>query len=167
MRTISIAVAALLISWHGISLAQDRAAQQFITKAIQGNLAEVSLGKLAQDKGNGDGVRSFGQMLVTDHSSANEKAIGVAKDIGVQPPTEPSKAQKATYDKLSKLSGAAFDREFIKHMVDDHKKDIREFQAASKLKDERVRSFAQETLPTLQKHLDRAQSLASAKQAKR
>ena len=167
MRTISIAVAALLISWQGISLAQDRAAQQFITKAIQGNLAEVSLGKLAQDKGNGDGVRSFGQMLVTDHSSANEKAIAVAKDIGVQPPTEPSKAQKATYDKLSKLSGAAFDREFIKHMVDDHKKDIREFQAASKLKDERVRSFAQETLPTLQKHLDRAQSLASAKQAKR
>lgn len=161
------AVGALLLLWQPSTFAQDRAAQQFISKAIQGNLAEVALGKLAQEKGTSDGVKSFGQMLVTDHSSANDKAMALAKTLGVQPPAEPSKAQKATYEKFSKLSGAAFDREFIKHMVDDHKKDIREFQAAAKQKDERVRAFAQETLPVLQKHLDTAQSLASAKQATR
>jgi len=163
-----IAAAVLLMAGQTGALAQDRAAQQFISKAIQGNLAEVTLGKLAQEKGESEGVRSFGQMLATDHATANEKATVVAQAIGVQPPTEPSKAQKATYDRLAKLSGSAFDREFVRHMVVDHRKDIREFHAATtKQKDERVREFAQQTLPTLQKHMDTAQSLTRPDQAKK
>ncbi|MBV8509032.1 MAG: DUF4142 domain-containing protein, partial [Xanthobacteraceae bacterium] len=94
--------------------AADKRDQTFIKDAIEGNLAEVQMGKLAQDKGQSDGVKSFGQMLATDHSDANQKATAVANQIGVTPPTEPNAKQKALYEKMSKLSGAAFDQQFAK-----------------------------------------------------
>ena len=36
---------------------------------------------------------------------------------------------------MSKMSGAKFDKAFATHMVADHKKDIKEYERASKLKD--------------------------------
>ena len=75
----------------------DKSSQKFIKDAIEGNLAEVQMGKLAQDKSMDDGVRSFGDMLVKDHSAGNEKASEVANAIGVTPPTEPNTKQKAMY----------------------------------------------------------------------
>jgi len=97
-------------------LAQDRASQKFLKEAIEGNFAEVQMGQLAQKQGNSDGVRSFGQMLEKDHSDANKKAVDVANSLGMTPPTEPSKKQKADYDKMSKMSGTQFDKAFATHM---------------------------------------------------
>ena len=91
------------ITMLGIAVAApnaDKSSQKFIKDAIEGNLAEVQMGKLAQDKSMDDGVRSFGDMLVKDHSAGNEKATEVANAIGVTPPTEPSSKQKAMYDKM-------------------------------------------------------------------
>jgi putative membrane protein len=140
------------------SFAQDKASQKFIKEAIEGHLAEVEMGQLAQKNGNSDGVRSFGQMLQKDHSDANQKATAVANSLGVTPPTAPNSKQKAMYDRMSKLSGAKFDRQFAKHMVDDHKKDIKAYERESK-KSDAAGAYAKETLPTLKKHLETAQSL--------
>ena len=142
--------------------AADKASEKFIKEAIQGNMAEVEMGRIAQEKGNSDGVRSFGQMLQQDHSAANQKASAVASQMGVTPPTEPTKKQKADAAKMSKLSGAAFDRQFAKHMVMDHKKDISAYTKASKKNDE-AGGYAKDTLPTLQKHLETAQGLTKAR----
>jgi putative membrane protein len=141
----------------------DKASQKFITEAIQGNLAEIAVGKLAQQKGESEGVRSFGSQLVSDHTAANRKAISVAQSMGVTPPSEPTSKQKTVYDRLSKLSGDNFDREFAKAMVEDHKKDVREFEKEAQKKNDPAAGFANETLPTLRKHLEMAQSLASGK----
>jgi putative membrane protein len=149
-------VTGLIVSSPGF--AQDKASQKFLKEAMEGNLAEVQMGQLAQKNGKSDGVRSFGQMLQKDHSDANQKATIVAQQMGMTPPTEPNSKQKAMYDKMSKLSGDNFDREFAKEMVPDHKKDIKEFEKAAK-KNDAAGSFAKETLPTLQKHLQAAQSL--------
>jgi putative membrane protein len=143
--------------------AQDKASQKFIKEAIEGNLAEVQVGRLAQQKGQSEGVKSFGQMLATDHGQANQKAIQVASQIAVAPPTEPNAKQKKVYDKLSKLSGDQFDRTFASEMVKDHKKDIKEFEKAAKTGSGPAPTFANETLPTLRKHLETAQALANVK----
>jgi putative membrane protein len=164
--TTALGLFAALVMSSG-ALAVDKASQQFMTEAMQGNLAEIAVGNLAQQKGQSDGVRSFGAMLVSDHSAANEKAMSVAKSIGVSPPSEPGKKQKAVYDRLAKLSGDNFDREFAKAMVEDHKNDIREFEKEAKKKNDPAADFANETLPTLRKHLEMAQSLASGKSASR
>jgi putative membrane protein len=154
-----LVAAAVLQGLVTAASAADTASQKFIKEAIEGNLAEVQMGQLAQKKGQSEGTRSFGKMLVDDHSAANEKAKTVAGQIGVTPPTEPNKTQKAMYDKMSKMSDSTFDREFAKEMVEDHKKDISAFEKEVKKKNDPAASFANETLPTLRKHLETAQSL--------
>jgi putative membrane protein len=155
---VAISLAILLVS---PCVAQDRASQKFLKEAIEGNFAEVQMGQLAQKQASSDGVRSFGQMLEKDHSDANTKAATAANSVGMTPPTEANKKQKADYDRISKLSGAQFDRAFASHMVSDHKKDIKAYEKAAKKKDA-AGNYATETLPTLRKHLDTAQSLSGA-----
>jgi putative membrane protein len=157
-----IGAALVLLGSIAMASAADRGSQKFITEAIQGNLAEVEVGKLAQQKGQSDAVRSFGQRLMSDHSDANQKATELARQLGVTPPNEPNAKQKAIYDKLSKLSGEAFDRAFAKAMVADHKQDIKEFEKQAK-KNDPAAQFANETLPVLRKHLEMAQGLSSNK----
>ena len=136
----------------------------FLTEAIQINLAEISVGDLAQKNGGSDDVKSFGKMLVDDHTASNTKATSLAQANGVTPPTEPKAADKQKHDELAKLSGADFDREFAKAMAKGHEEAISKFEAASKGDDD-IAKFAQETLPTLQKHLKTAQTLESSKRA--
>jgi putative membrane protein len=138
----------------------DKAAQTFMTKAIQGNLAEISMGQLAQQQAESPGVRSFGQQLVTDHTAANTRATAVASQMGMTPPSEPSKKHKSDQAKMAKMSGAAFDRAFVRHMVADHKMEIAEHRRAAKMKNDAVAAYATETLPVLEKHLEAAQALS-------
>jgi putative membrane protein len=161
----AIAIAALLMATP--ALAQSKSDQTFVKKAIEGNLAEVQMGKLAQQKGASDNVRNFGQMLENDHAQNNQQATAVARQLNVTPPSGPNAEQKRTYDRLSKLSGAQFDREFAKAMVSDHKKHIKEFQSEAKSKNAQVADYAKGTLPHLQQHLQAAESLTQTAQAPR
>lgn len=161
----SFLVAALLataVAFSGTAVAQDKNANKdsvkFIKAAIQGNIGEVDAGKLAQEKGKSDAVKQYGAVLAKDHGAANEKAIAAAKSLGVDPPTGSSVGQKAIYVKWKILSGDTFDRSFAKGMVQDHEKDIKEYQKAAS-KNDAVGAYAKETLPTLQQHLKAAQSL--------
>ncbi len=143
----------------------SKADQRFVTEAIQADLAEVQVGKLAQQKADNADVKQFGQMLEQDHSQHLQKAQQLASQIGVTAPTEPSREQKAMYDKLSKLSGPAFDKQFATAMVKDHREDVAKFERKSKEKNS-VGEFAGQTVPTLQKHLQTAEELTSSKKSK-
>ena len=96
MRSLLIAAsfAAALVSAPLTATAQnkaaDRASQKFMTTAVEGNLAEVQMGQLAQQKGNSEGVRSYGQMLQQAHSAAAQNSTAVATQLGVTPPSEPN-----------------------------------------------------------------------------
>ena len=162
---VGVAGAALLGLGSG-ALGQDASSQRFLKTAIEGNLAEVQMGQLAQQKAGSDGVRTFGQMLEKDHSDANQKAVEAASSIGVTPPTAPNSRQKAEYDRMSKLEGQKFDREFVRHMISDHKKDIKEYEHEEKKHDAAAR-YASEALPTLHKHLETAESLSGSSKGRR
>ncbi|HYC17321.1 MAG TPA: DUF4142 domain-containing protein [Pseudolabrys sp.] len=136
----------------------DKDSQKFIKAAIEGDIAEIDAGKLAQEKGQNDAVKQYGAMLVKDHTEHKAKAEEVASKLGVEPPTGSSFGAKATYAKLKVLSGAMFDRSFAKSMVSDHQEDIKEFKKESS-KDDPAGQLAKESLPVLQKHLQAAQSL--------
>jgi putative membrane protein len=150
----------LAILFAAPSFAQDAASQKFLKEAIEGNFAEVQMGQLAKKQGGSEGVRAFGDMLQNDHSAANQRATAAATSLGMTPPASASKKQQADYDKMAKLSGAQFDKKFAAHMVADHKKDIKDYEKAAKRKDA-AGSYATETLPTLRKHLDTAQTLSA------
>lgn len=118
------------------------------------------MGDLAQKNGQSDDVKSFGRMLSTDHAAANQKALDAANSLGMNPPTGPNAKQKAEYDKMSKMSGAGFDKMFATHMVADH--DIAEYKKAAKNRDA-AGEYASGQIDTLQKHLDAAKSLKAGK----
>jgi putative membrane protein len=160
------AAVVLMGTLTGISVhAEDKGkSDTFIKQAIQGNLAEQQVGKLAQEKGHSEGVKTFGAHLEKDHAQANKNALEAAKSLGVTAPTEPNKEQKEIYAKLSKLSGEDFDKEFVKDMVKDHKKDVHEYTEHSKSTDA-VGTYAKETLPHLKQHLQEAESLQGNMQA--
>jgi len=123
----------------------------------------VQLGQIAAQKATADDVKKFGQRMVDDHSKAHDQLKQIATSKGVKLPTEVDSSTRREMDKLSKLQGAAFDREYMKHMVPDHRKDIREFKSeARKAKDNDVKQFASTTLPTLEEHLTLAQSTQKA-----
>jgi len=159
MRTIPILTAVIIAVSLASGSAFAQVDQKFIKEAIEGNLAAVQMGQLAQKNGASQDVKDFGQMLVTDHGQANTKATEVANSLKVTPPTEPNAKQKTFYDKMSKLNGAAFDKAFAKHMATDHTKDIAEYQKETKSKNPTVAAYAGEALPTLQRHLKAAQAL--------
>jgi putative membrane protein len=134
----------------------------FVKEVIQGDLAEIQIGKLAQEKGASEKAKQFGQRLENDHSANLKKVRALAESLGVPPPTAPDAKQESTYDRLSSLSGQSFDRRFAKKMVQDHRKDIKAFQQKSTGSGP-VADFAKQTLPTLQEHLKLAKALSGAR----
>ena len=120
----------------------DKVSEVFIRDAVQGNLAEIKLGQLAQEKTQSAEVKSYAQMLVTDHSTSNEQAEKAAKQIGITIPTELSVSQKVTYNRMSKLSGTAFDRAFVAEMIAGRKTSITRFQNEAKKNDDPAGDFA-------------------------
>ena len=154
------ATLALLVTLAGASLAwaADATGDKFIKEAIQGNLAEVKVGQLAQEKGASQGVKDFGATLATDHQTANQSATQVAQQMNVTPPGKPGMKQEAVYKKLSMLSGEQFDRQFIKDMVKDHKEDIAKYQQEAQ-QGGPAGSYAKQILPKLREHLKMAEDL--------
>jgi putative membrane protein len=140
--------------------ARDKADRAFIKEAVEGNLTEIEMGRIAQQKGQSDAVREFGKMLETDHGNNNERAKALGRARHVTVPTRPGAEERRAIDMVSHLSPAKFDRMFARHMVADHKEDIRAFEKAVKSKDAEIATYARETLVTLHKHLRRAEELA-------
>lgn len=162
---IATGVAALGVMSFGADTAMMSGAdKKFVMEAADGGMAEVELGKLATSKASDQKVKDFGQKMVDDHTKANNDLKAVAQSKSITLPTSVSAKNKALMDKLSGMSGAAFDQAYVAAMVKDHKKDVADFQKeANGGKDADVKGFASKTLPTLQEHLKMIQDIQSAK----
>ena len=104
-------------------------AQGFVNEMTIASLAEVQLGKMASEKASSPDVKAFGQMMVKDHTQANNELKQVASQLNVQPPAQLDQKHTELSDKLSKLSGAAFDREYINAMVMGHEEVLGKLRA--------------------------------------
>lgn len=144
-----------------------RAERRFLEDAAVGSLAELELGKLAQQRAASEQVKQFAARIVQDHTQAGDELKSVAAGKNVTLPTALPRNHQRDMERLAKLSGNRFDREYMKHMVSDHKKDVAAFgKMAKNAKDPQVRDFASRTLPTLEEHLRLARAAdAAAKKA--
>jgi putative membrane protein len=142
----------------GTAAAASGGDSDFVAKAAQGGMEEVELGRMAESQAASADVKQFGQRMVTDHGKANDELKAIAQKSGTSVPQELSKKQQSDKARLAKLDGAAFDKEYMKMMVADHKEDIAEFEKEARAgKDADVKAFASKTLPTLNEHLHMAQ----------
>ena len=150
-----LAVVIGAISVAGVATAETTPAGQssslsakdktFMKKAAKGGALEVALGKIAEENGQSDDVKSFGKRMVTDHSKANDELKSIAEKKGV---TLPSKEPTVKWSS---------DKAYMDAMVKDHEKDLAEFQEeANSGTDPDVKKFAEDTAKVVQEHLDLA-----------
>jgi len=140
----------------------DTTDKEFVMKAAQGGMGEIMLGQMASSQGTNAEVKNFGNRMVTDHGKANDELKQLAQNKGLALPADADKETKEFSEKLAKTSGKDFDKEYINNMVNDHEKDVAEFEKASKeAKDPDLRAWAAKTLPTLQDHLKMAKEVKS------
>lgn len=132
---------------------------KFLQDAIKGDNSEITLGRLIAARGHSAQVRSFGNTLYRDHSTARGQAAAVARQMGVRPPTAMAPEARAERRKLERLHGRAFDMEVRRYMIHDHQEDIAKFRAQARTGDRRTADLARAQLPTLRKHLRIAESI--------
>jgi putative membrane protein len=158
--TALIGTGMLLLATANAMAQLSPADRTFATKAAGGGQAEVALGRLAADKAGSQPVRQFGQQMVTDHSQANQDLQAIAKQQNLTLPSKPDSTGVATEQRLQASSGPAFDAAYTRDMVQDHQKDVADFQKeASSGQDPALKAFAQKYLPVLQHHLQMAQQI--------
>jgi putative membrane protein len=155
----ALLIAACGTVFAAASMQLDKHDKKFIEKAAAGGMLEVEAGKMAESKAQNADVKAFGSMLSTDHSAANDELKALAQKKGVTLPSALPRKEQKQIDRIAKAKD--FDKTFIHEQgVEDHKHDIKDFEKAARdAKDPDVKAFAAKTLPTLQKHLQRAEEI--------
>ena len=160
----AIAAAAALLA-AGPSYAQSADAK-YLKQLAQDNIAEIELGKLAQQKAQDSQVKDFGQKMVDDHTKLLEDLQKVAQEQNVQLPTTPDAKHQKLMKKMQSLSGEKFDRQYMQAMVKDHKQAIKLLNRTEKsVKADAVKSAAQQAEPKIRDHLQMAQSVSKSEKA--
>ena len=162
MKTPSIINVGFLALFVGLASTGANAASDdsFVKKASQGGLAEVKMGELAQQRAQSPQVKEFAQHLVSEHQQANTELQQLAQTKNMKIETEVSGKHKQAVSRLEKTKPEEFDKKFMDTVVKQHEEDIKDFKKqAEKGKDADIKSWAQKTLPALEKHLQMAQQV--------
>ena len=126
MRIVWTAVVAIALT--GSAVAQSHSDKEFMEKASQGNVAEVELGKLALQKSQNADVRAFATRMIHDHQALGKKMAPLMAQAGLKPSVSLNTEHQHLYNKLAALSGADFDKEYIRAMDEDHHEDLKDFR---------------------------------------
>lgn len=140
----------------------DGADKAFLKKAAIGDTAEIQLGQMAEEKASDPKVHAFGQRMVKDHSQNDDLLKNLAQEQHIALPTELDPEHQNAKDALSKKSGSQFDQDYMKLMLHEHQKTVATFKHEAQTgHDQTVKTFAQQSLPTLESHLQEAQQIES------
>lgn len=128
--------------------------ERMVRQIAEANLAEISAGKLAEDKAQSDEVKSFAKKMVDDHTKALDDLKQLAQAKGVTLPTEPDKQHMAMEKKLQALSGEKFDKQYLQQAGDRaHKETHRLLQrASSRAEDSDLKNYAGKVIATVEGH---------------
>ena len=163
LKMLPVALLSLGFAAGALANSLSHGERRFIEDAAKGGMSEVELGQFAQEHASNPQVKQFAARMVRDHSKANEELRSLAQAKGVTVPAKPGHGSDREMGKLAKLQGDALDREYMDHMVKDHRKDVKDFRKeADKAKDADVKNFAANTLPILQEHLRVAEETDTA-----
>lgn len=138
-----------------------RGDRKFMQEAAESGMYEVQAARLASTKATDPEVKKYAEMLVEQHTQANEELAQLAQAKGVELPATAPRSKRKDVEELGKKQGAEFDKEFVKEAgIEQHEKDIKKFQKASKdVKDPELKAFTTKTLAMLQDHLAQAKQL--------
>ena len=166
----SVAIGAAVALLSGIAINSIAAAapgaydKQFLGKAADAGSTEIAASKVAQSKSSNGDVKKFAAAMVTEHTKVADELKQLASTKQIEVSDRPGKKQQALIDKLGRLEGAQFDKDYAASIgVAAHTDAVKLFTDASqKASDPDIKAFAAKTLPALQHHLEMAQALQAA-----
>lgn len=124
------AVAAVTVPSHAQTVTDDD--KKFLATAAQSDTNEIALSKLAEQKAMNPAVKAFATKMVKEHTMMTNSMKPFGTAWSMNPPVGPDSDAKQEWDKLNKLSGKDFDKEYIDHMVSDHATALDKFQDEAK-----------------------------------
>jgi putative membrane protein len=138
----------------------DNSPEAFLKKAAMADMTEVRLGEIAKSHASSAEVKQFAQQMVDDHSKHLDQVKQLAAKKNVTLPGTIDTQEQGDMAKLEKLNGSEFDQAYVKDMVQDHTKDVAEFEQQAKTQqDPDARNLAEQSLPTLRHHLQMARDM--------
>jgi putative membrane protein len=142
-----------------LSAEKTEVKQTFATKAADAGLAEVHLAEMALKKTKNQKIKAFAEMMLKDHSAANEELKGIVSNKGIKLPTECLTCD-AAYKELHDMGEVEFNDRYAEMMVSDHEHAVKLFSQEAKSGDDPdLKNWAQKKLPALQHHLAMAKDL--------
>lgn len=133
----------------------------FVNEAATSDMFEIQSSKLAASRTTGD-VQTFANQMVTDHTKTTSELTGLAQSANIKLPTAMTNSQQSMLTKLQGLQGNAFSKQYMDDQVSAHKSAVSLFERYGKGGDnQQLKSWASQTLPTLQHHLEMAQGIYS------
>ena len=166
LSRIAIGIVLGVVSTASVGAAAERKPgipmeKHFLVKAAGGQQAEIAFGEMAAKRGESEKVKEFGHRMIEDHQKASQEVKQLAVKEGIDLPSDMPAMHKQMAQQFSQLSGKDFDRAYIKYMVQDHRKDVTEFEHSAKgLKHPLIQQWASATLPVLKEHLNLAKTIA-------
>ena len=143
--------------------AADAQTTDFFVTAANSGLAEVRLGEMAAQRATNKKVKDMGKMLAEDHRAVNQELKGLARQRNVSLPDSVGDDKRKEIDKLGDKKGKDFDKSYINEMISSHERSVDLFQKqVDNGNDAAVKTFAANTLPRLQMHLDSLKSIKKA-----
>jgi putative membrane protein len=132
---------------------------KFAVSAADAGMWEVEVGKLALKNGSAAEVKQFAQMMVDDHTAANNELMAAAQKKNITLPTTLSQDKQDKLNDMAKKAGHDFDVAYMDQMVDDHKKVLDMFKdEADKGNDADLKAWAAGKVATLESHLQMAEN---------
>jgi len=135
---------------------------EFLAWAIACEQAEVKFADRAIKKATSTEVRQLAEAIRSEHAKTRDALLEHAKTRKLAVVEGLEKHHREEYQRLGKLSGAAFDREYVKYLVDGHEKGARMYQKwAKEASDASLRQTARQAMKTTEDHLAKAKKLAA------
>jgi putative membrane protein len=137
---------------------------EFMMTAAHSDQNEIQQSKMALAKGVTGMAKDMANKMIADHTKSTADLKQIAAKKGVTLPTDMDADHKAMAPAMEKLSGKAFEQQYIKQMVADHQKTANTMAAHQTMtKDPALQGFITKTLPVVESHLQMASSGASMK----
>ncbi len=139
----------------------SRGDETFLKTAATADMTEAHMGQVAENQGAVEGVKTFAQTLVKDHTEGYQELDELAQKLGAPIPKGIDIARDRADERVIHAKGASFDREFVQEEILSHRQAITEFQREAGHGDNAdVRAYAKKMIPVLEKHLHMAEDLS-------
>jgi len=152
-RTLTVIIGGLLLGHAALASDVNKKDTEYLQKTAQGTMAEVKMGEMAQKQAADERVKQFGKRMVDDHGKDLQNIRQLASQKHVTLPDAPDEKQTREAEKLAKLSGTDFDKEYVKYEMKDHEDDVKESgKTMKKATDPDVKNFASAEYQTVVAH---------------